>query len=421
MVIGSDGNYIVSPAEGYTGELPQITYTISDGKDTATSTLTVTNQNVDNKPPVAQNDTGTATTANPATGNVLNNDSDPDNGSTSPLTVTKVTINGQPTNVPTNGDKVTVDLMKDGQKVGTLEIQKDGTYKVTPEEDYVGDLPVINYTITDGKADANATLTVTNGNVANQPPVANPDVDKATTDVPAQGNVITGKNATRADNGADTDTDGPSSLTVTKVTVNGVDTTVPANGQKITVSLTDGGKQVGTLEIQSDGTYKVTPVDGYTGALPVINYIITDGKADAQSTLTVTNENVEKDGHFILGRDDNDTIRVNSSAIDGPSETKPASLAIEGETTNQADVVIGDQGGTNSIVKPGDYNAVVLFDVTRSMGNPDSIWRTVKAAVKELITKLGDHDGTVNFELVTFAQDAEIVSTLTLLQQMLKR
>ncbi|MFZ7260472.1 vWA domain-containing protein [Avibacterium avium] len=199
-------------------------------------------------------------------------------------------------------------------------------------------------------------------------------------------------------------------VTVTKVTVNGVDTTVPANGQKVTVSLTDGGKQVGTLEIQSDGTYKVTPVDGYTGALPVINYTITDGKADAQSTLTVTNENVEKDGHFILGRDGGDTIRVNPSAIDGPSEEKPASLAIEGETTNQADVVIGDQGGTNSIVKPGgDYNAVVLLDVTRSMGNPDPIWRTVKAAVKELITKLGDHDGTVNFELVTFAQDAEVV------------
>ncbi|MFZ7173119.1 hypothetical protein [Avibacterium volantium] len=29
--------------------------------------------------------------------------------------------------------------------------------------------------------------------------------------------------------------------------------------------------------------------------------------------------------------------------------------------------------------------------------------------MKELITKLGDHDGAVNFELVTFAQDAEVV------------
>ncbi|MFZ7332621.1 tandem-95 repeat protein [Avibacterium avium] len=419
LVIGSDGNYIVSPAEGYTGELPQITYTISDGKDTATSTLTVTNQNVDNKPPVAQNDTGTATTANPATGNVLNNDSDPDNGPTSPLTVTKVTINGQPTNVPTNGDKVTVDLMKDGQKVGTLEIQKDGTYKVTPEEDYVGDLPVINYTITDGKADANATLTVTNGNVANQPPVANPDVDKATTDVPAQGNVITGKNATRADNGADTDTDGPSSLTVTKVTVNGVDTTVSASGTT-SVNLMQDGTKVGTLEIQSDGTYKVTPVDGYTGTLPVINYTITDGKADAQSTLTVTNENVEKDGHFILGRDGNDTIRVNPSAIDGPSEEKPASLATEGETTNQADVVIGDEGGTNTIVKPGsDYNAVVLFDVTASMktspyvSGGGRVWETAKAAVKQLVTDLANHDGKVNFELVIFTTVTEIVGHYT--------
>ncbi|MFU2080955.1 tandem-95 repeat protein [Avibacterium endocarditidis] len=294
LVIDKNGNYIVTPKEGYTGELPEITYTVSDGQDTATSTLTVTNNNPANEPPVARPDTDTATTAEPAKGNVItgqgttegtgNADTDTDgpsaltvtkvtvngqetevakdgvttvqlmNGSetvgtlvidkngnyivapkedytgalpqitytisdgkdtaTSTLTVTKVTINGQPTKVPTNGDKVTVDLMKDGQKVGTLEIPKDGTYKVTPEEDYVGDLPVINYTITDGKADANATLTVTNGNVANQPPVANPDVDKATTDVPAQGNVITGKNATRADNGADTDTDGPSSLII---------------------------------------------------------------------------------------------------------------------------------------------------------------------------------------------------------------
>ncbi|MFZ7179522.1 Ig-like domain-containing protein [Avibacterium avium] len=411
LVIGSDGNYIATPKDGYTGELPVITYTVSDGKDTAESTLTVTNENPVNEVPTPVADENTATTENPAIGSVLTNDTDPDNGP-SPLKVTKVSFDGKDVDVPVGANSVNVPLTKDGVEVGTLVIGSDGKYIITPKDGYTGELPVITYTVSDGEDTAESTLTVTNENKENQPPVAQPDTDTATTEAPATGNVLTNDN--------DPDNGPASSLTVTKVSVGGVATEVPANGSPVSVNLTQNGEVVGTLEIQSNGTYTVTPKDGYTGELPVVDYTISDGKDTAASTLTVTNENVEKDGHFILGRDGGDTIRVNPSAIDGPSETKPASLATEGKTTNQADVVIGDEGGTNTIVKPGsDYNAVVLFDVTASMktspyvSGGGRVWEAAKAAVKQLVTDLANHDGKVNFELVIFTTVTEIVGHYT--------
>lgn len=298
--------------------------------------------------------------------------------------------------------------MKDGEIIGTVVMRSDGNYIVTPKEGYVGELPVITYTVSDGKDSAQSTLTVTNENQENQPPVAKPDTDTATTEAPATGNVLT--NDTDPDNGP------ASSLSVTKVSVGGVETEVPVNGLPVSVNLIQDGEVVGTLEIQSDGTYTVTPKDGYTGELPVVDYTISDGEDTAVSTLTVTNENVEKDGHLVIGTNSTDMINIDPTAVDGPSSTITVGASTTTTTTNQNDVVVGDKGGSNAIVTPGsNYNAVILLDITRSMGNGSNgdVWNPTKNAVKELMSQLASHDGVVNFELVVFSQTAAVVGHYT--------
>ncbi|MGE0854476.1 MAG: DUF4347 domain-containing protein, partial [Hyphomicrobiaceae bacterium] len=146
------GAYTFGPAANYSGPVPAIVYTVSDGNgDTNTSTLSLTVTPV-NDPPVANDDTFTVAEDSGATAlNVLGNDSIlPDTGET--LTVTSVT---QPAH-------------------GTVVINPDGTVSYTPDANYNG-ADSFTYTISDGNggtATATVNLTVT---PVNEPPVANDD------------------------------------------------------------------------------------------------------------------------------------------------------------------------------------------------------------------------------------------------------
>ncbi|MEN9887630.1 MAG: hypothetical protein RL758_2208, partial [Pseudomonadota bacterium] len=92
LTVNANGTYSFVPASNYTGTIPVVTYTISDGHGgTDTATLTLTMSPV-NDAPVANPDnadgalfaqapgcsSGSAVTESPQTGNVLTNDSDPD-------------------------------------------------------------------------------------------------------------------------------------------------------------------------------------------------------------------------------------------------------------------------------------------------------------------------------------------------------
>ncbi|WP_295006694.1 Calx-beta domain-containing protein, partial [uncultured Dechloromonas sp.] len=60
LVVNTDGGYTFTPSLNYNGSVPQVTYTVTDGANTATSTLNITLTPV-NDAPVAQNDTNTVT------------------------------------------------------------------------------------------------------------------------------------------------------------------------------------------------------------------------------------------------------------------------------------------------------------------------------------------------------------------------
>ena len=150
LVINADGSYTFAPAANYGGTVPVATYTVSDGSATTTSTLTLSVTPV-NDAPVAAADAATLAEDSSVVGNVLANDTDVDGG---PLSVTQFSIAGVAGSFAA-GTTATI------ANVGTLLINVDGSYSFVPQANYNGVAPVATYTVSDGAATANGTLTLT--------------------------------------------------------------------------------------------------------------------------------------------------------------------------------------------------------------------------------------------------------------------
>ena len=103
----------------------------------------------DDSTPVPTADLKSVFEDNPATGNVLTNDTDADGNL---LSVTQFVINGV-----TYAANATANLAG----VGTFRINADGSYVFTPAPDYNGSVPVATYTVSDGANTATSTLTIT--------------------------------------------------------------------------------------------------------------------------------------------------------------------------------------------------------------------------------------------------------------------
>ena len=145
LQINADGSYAFTPAANYNGPVPQVTYTLSDGSTTASATLSLSVDSV-NDTPVAQNDLA-STPINTALASidVLGNDSDVDGGT---LSVSSAALANP--------------------ALGSVSINPDGTLNFTPASNVFGPV-VVNYTISDGQGGAaSAALTITVG--ANSPP-----------------------------------------------------------------------------------------------------------------------------------------------------------------------------------------------------------------------------------------------------------
>jgi VCBS repeat-containing protein len=185
LVIQPDGRFVFTPAPDYNGPVPEATYTVTDGHGgTDTATLTIGDVTPVNDPPVAQDDLMPVTEDTPATGNVLSNDSDVDGDE---LTVAGFEVDangdGQP-DVFGPGETAQI-TDADGQPIGELVINPDGSYVFTPAPDYNGPVPVVTYTVTDGQGGTD-TATLTLGPVAgvNDAPVALDDARSTPEDTP---------------------------------------------------------------------------------------------------------------------------------------------------------------------------------------------------------------------------------------------
>ena len=223
-----------------------------------------------NTPPVANNDAAGTTSGTLVKVNVVNNDTDAEDGSPPPVPPASITITSQPAN-------------------GTASDNGDGTINYTPNGGFVG-VDTFNYTLTDssGATSINAaTVTITVSATANTPPIA-ADASIATNeDTPLDINVDSV--ATDADGDTLTyatfDKDSTQGGTVTVDATDTLLTYTPGlnfNGQDtFTYSVTDGidNSNVATI------TVNVNPVND----APVCTDVALNTNTDAAILIDVDN------------------------------------------------------------------------------------------------------------------------------------
>ena len=244
LTLNADGSYTFVPVADWNGNVPQVTYTITDGRTNGdvTSTLDISVTPVQD----AFNDSQTGHGRDPLVIDVFNNDSFAN--SDKAITAT------------TNGAHGTV-TVSNGKVVYTLN---DG---------YVG-TDSFTYTVTSGgkTETANVTVTLTNGA---------PTGVVGKTASTAEDQTLTSTALQNLLNGA-SDPDGDT----LKVSAFTVGATTWAAGQTATLA------GYGALTINADGSYTIVPVAAWNGSVPQVTYEVTDGRDNGVQTaaldITVT-------------------------------------------------------------------------------------------------------------------------------------
>ena len=156
--VTNNGDFVTySPASGFQGE-DSFSYTVSDGTDTASATVTVT---VSNDAPVPQADTAETRAGLPVVIDVLANDADP------------------------NGDALEL-ISVSAASGGTTSIEGE-SIRYVPDDGFSGS-DTFTYSVRDaGGAEASAEVTVT---VINDAPVTRPDSAETDPGVPVQIDVL---------------------------------------------------------------------------------------------------------------------------------------------------------------------------------------------------------------------------------------
>ncbi|TCJ16325.1 retention module-containing protein [Parasulfuritortus cantonensis] len=251
----ADGQVKFDPADDYNNDashLLVIPYTVSDGQggsDSADITLEVRPVN---DAPTANDDNVTLLEDTVLTGNVLDNDTDPDGDS---LAVTGFSV-GSDSYLP--GDTVTL------TGIGTFTLAADGRYTFSPAKDYDGPVPTFTYFVSDGHGgtdSANLNIQMIGGD---DTPVAGDD--HATTNEDTAVTIAVLAN--------DSDVDGDP-LTIVKIAGTSVQP-----GDSVSVSH-------GIATLNADGTITFTPEANYFGDTS-FTYTISDGTTPVPATVYVT-------------------------------------------------------------------------------------------------------------------------------------
>ncbi len=139
----------IDPGASSGGPYPVVLTAQDPDGQTVTDTFT---WNVDNLPPVAEDDTFTTDEDTPLSGSVAGNDSDPD------------------------GDAVSFSLLPGGPSHGILSFNPDGSFDYIPDADYTGP-DQFDYTICDADGFCTTAVATINVTPVNDPPVVNNPVN----------------------------------------------------------------------------------------------------------------------------------------------------------------------------------------------------------------------------------------------------
>lgn len=149
IVINSNGSFDFIPTLNYNGNIPEIVYTISDGDFTSSSSLNISIINIFS--PKALNDYYTAeinTTLKVDAPGVLINDTDRDNNS---LSIVGFNVNG-----------ILYSMSQTASfNEGSINFKADGSFVFIPTTNNTGNVPRINYIISDGFFTKTANLFLT--------------------------------------------------------------------------------------------------------------------------------------------------------------------------------------------------------------------------------------------------------------------
>ncbi|PPK35130.1 hypothetical protein CD175_29985, partial [Pseudomonas laurylsulfatiphila] len=382
LVIGANGAYTFTPDANYNGAVPTVSYTVTDGSGSnVTSTLTINVTPVDDSfTDLSENVITAEDTA--ISGSVLTGTSSVDGQ----VSVVNFTIDGVPGTF-TAGQTATI------ANVGTLVIGANGAYTFTPDANYNGAVPTVNYTVTDGSgSNVPSTLTI------NVTPIDDSFTDaseRVTTaeDTAVSGSVLTGTSSV----------DGP--VSVLSFTIDGVTGTFNA-GQTATIA------NVGTLVIGANGAYTFTPDANYNGAVPTVNYTVTDGSgSNVTSTLNLSVTPVDDSftdlSETVSTQEDtavSGSVLTGTSSVDGQVSVVNFTIGettyVAGQTATIANVgtlVIGTNGAY-TFTPDANYNGsvpTVSYTVTDGSGTDVTSTLTINVTpVDDSFTDLSEKVST---------------------------
>jgi VCBS repeat-containing protein len=272
--IDVDGNIVYTPNADFTGT-DTFEYTITDGNETHTGTVTVTVNPV-NDNPVANDDSAITNEDTAVTIDVLANDNDVD------------------------GDTILIDFATNGQNGTTTVVNNQVVY--TPNPNFFGTDSFTTYVITDGQggqAQANVTVEVL---PINDDPVAVNDTAFTSEDIPVTIDVINN----------DTDIEGD---TLELFSTN--------NGSNGTVSMV-GGKAVYTPNAGFNGTDTFTYVvsdqnGGFDTGTVTVEVISTNEAPYANDDSALTVQGEARTINVLANDYDQDGTIVDVLAVDQPS------------------------------------------------------------------------------------------------------
>jgi hypothetical protein len=293
LTINPDGTFIYTPDPGFTGTDSFVYQVCDDGTPSlcvqVPVTFTVIPQLIGVNTTVGVDDGYGVNKNTSLSGNVLDNDYDPE------------------------GDNQGVSLINNTSH-GTLTLNPDGSFNYVPDLNYFGPDQFIYVVCDDGTPvacdTATSYITVL---PLNDPPIAVNDINNTLSDIPVFGNVLTNDFDPNGDN-----------LTVNTIPVSG-----PNNG---------------TVILDADGSYTYTPDPGYTGTDSFVYEVCDDGVpqkcSQASVDITVINSerqtnrppvgnpdnykgkpNVTITGN-LLANDfdpDGDNLLINTTPVSGPS------------------------------------------------------------------------------------------------------
>ena len=329
-----------------------ITYTISDGTDTATGTLTVEVTAINDAPVAVEDELTVIEDADLTSINVIENDTDVDQDT---LTLTEVSYTG------------------DG--IVAINIIDNVSIDYTPAADYDG-TETITYTVSDGTLSATGTLTVTVTAVNDNVPVAVDDT--LTVDEDSD---LTNKNVVENDTDADND-----SLTITEVSYTG-----------------DG---IVAINIIDNVSIDYTPVADFNGT-ETITYTISDGTDTATGTLTV--EVTAINDAPVAVEDEltviEDAVSTSINVIENDTDVDQDTLTLtEVSYTGDGIVAINSDGVSIDYTPAADFNGTETITYTVSDGTTSTT-----GTLSVTVTSVNDAPIAVN-DLLTVDEDSDVTN-----------